>query len=74
MVEEHCKSRGGGINKAYGNLSFMIIHGEHAPPLPSSVVVETFPRPQYLLKFLIVRYIKIPTTEAIESYDLNIEN
>ena len=57
-------------------------------PVDVSVVVETFPRPQYLLKFWncqvhknsndlnfeIVRYIKIPTTEAIESNDLNIEN
>ena len=36
-----------------------------------SVVVETFPRPfrdlGTCLNFLIVRYIKIPTTEAIES-------
>ena len=39
----------------------------------ASVVVETFPRPQYL-NFEIVRYIKFPTTEAIESNDLNIEN
>ena len=39
----------------------------------SSVVVETFPRPQYLLNFEIVRYIKIPTTETIESNELNIE-
>ena len=43
-----------------------------------SVVVESFPRPfqdlSNCLKFEIVRYIKIPTTEAIESNDLNIEN
>ena len=52
------------------------------PDLPesvrSSVVVETFPRPfrdlGTCLNFEIVRYIKIPTTEAIESNDLNIEN
>ena len=39
---------------------------------------ETFPRPFWdlstCLNFEIVRYIKIPTTEAIESNDLNIEN
>ena len=44
----------------------------------ASVVVETFPRPfrdlSTCLNFEIVRYIKIPTTEAIESNDLNIEN
>ena len=43
-----------------------------------SVVVETFLRPfrdlGTCLNFLIVRYIKIPTAEAIESNDLNIEN
>ena len=43
-----------------------------------SVVVETFLRPfrdlSTCLNFEIVRYIKIPTTEAIESNDLNIEN
>ena len=44
----------------------------------SSVVVETIPRPfrdlSTCLNFEIVRYIQIPTTEAIESNDLNIEN
>ena len=44
----------------------------------SSVVVETFPRPfrdlSTCLSLEIVRYINIPTTEAIESNDLNIEN
>ena len=43
-----------------------------------SVVVETFPRPfrdlSTCLSLEIVRYINIPTTEAIESNDLNIEN
>ena len=46
--------------------------------IQTSVVVETFPRPlrdlSTCLTFEIVRYIKIPTTEAIESNDLNIEN
>ena len=46
--------------------------------IPSSVVVETFLRPfrdlSTCLNLEIVRYIKIPTTEAIESNDLNIEN
>ena len=39
---------------------------------------ETFPRPfrdlSTCLSLEIVRYINIPTTEAIESNDLNIEN
>ena len=43
-----------------------------------SVVVETFPRPfrdlSTCLIFEIVRYINIPTNEAMESNDLNIEN
>ena len=43
-----------------------------------SVVVKTFPRPfrdlSTCLNFEIVRYIKIQTTEAMESNDLNIEN
>ena len=43
-----------------------------------SVVVETSQRPfrdlSTCLNFEIVRYIKIPTTEAIESNDFNIEN
>ena len=43
-----------------------------------SVVVDTFPRPfrdlSTCLNFEIARHIKIPTTEAIESNDLNIEN
>ena len=43
-----------------------------------SVVVETFPRffqeLSTCLNFEIVRYINIPTTEAIESNDLNMEN
>ena len=46
--------------------------------IQGSVVVETFPRPfrdlSTCLNFEIVRYIIIPTTEAIESNDLNIEN
>ena len=42
--------------------------------LLDSVVVETFPRPQYLLKFFNCQVHKIPTAEAIESNDLNIEN
>ena len=46
--------------------------------LTISVVVETFPRPfrdlSTCLNFEMVRYIKIPTTVAIESNDLNIEN
>ena len=43
-----------------------------------SVVVETFPSPfrdlSTCLNLEIVRYIKIPTTEAIESNNLNIKN
>ena len=46
--------------------------------LIGSVVVETFPRPfrdlSTCLNFEIVSYIKIPTTKAMESNDLNTEN
>ena len=50
----------------------------HEEEVFNSVVVETFPRPfrdlSTCLSLEIVRYINIPTTEAIESNDLNIEN
>ena len=39
-----------------------------------SVVVETFARPQYLLKFWNCQVHKNSNYEAIESHDLNIEN
>ena len=53
-------------------------HVSYSNLYPSVIVVETFPRHfrdlSTCLNFEIVRYIKIPTTEAIDSNDLNIQN